>query len=80
MANRKAIVAMINGSIHIDPSDVYRVDLNKIKAQAEKITGSPVSVTIAPINQWMPKSGTEALMKQALKDLGIKSKLPNVVQ
>lgn len=77
MTNRKAIVALINGCICIDPSDAERVDMDKIKAEALKALGKPVNVVIAPINEWMPKSGTEALMNEAMKDL-IPSKLPTV--
>jgi hypothetical protein len=72
MANSKAIVAFINGNIYIDPSDVSRVDIEKIKSKIlEQLGSKEVSVIVAPIYQWMPKSGTQALMNQALKDLGI---------
>ena len=71
MTNRKAIVALINGVIHVDPSDVNRVDIGKIQAEALKVIGKPVPIKAAPLQQWMPSSGTEAIKKEVLKDLGI---------
>lgn len=71
MMNRKAIVALIDGNIYIDPSDVNRVDIGRIKAEAFKVTGKPVEIKIAPLQQWMPSSGTKAITNEVLKDLGI---------
>ena len=48
MVSRKAIVALINGCIHIDPVDVPRVDMDKIQAEAIKALGKPVEVVVAP--------------------------------
>ena len=76
MVARKAIVALINGCIHIDPVDVPRVDMEKIQAEAVKALGKPVEVVIAPINEWMPASGTKALMDEAMKKF-LPPTLPN---
>lgn len=67
MANRKAIVALINGSIYIDPSDASKEVFEKIQSQFDKT----IKVVVAPINEWMPQIGTKALMNEAMKDLGI---------
>jgi len=67
MADRKAIVAIINGAICIDPSDVEKVDIEKIKEEAKKACKQSLEVRIAPIQEWMPKSGTEAIMNEAMK-------------
>ena len=76
MVARKAIVALINGCIHIDPVDVPSVDMEKIQAEAIKALGKPVKVVVAPINEWMPESGTQALMKEAM-DKFVPHVLPN---
>lgn len=67
MVNRKAIVALINGCIYIDPSDVEYANMDKIKAEALKALGKPLEVVVAPINEWMPTSGTKTLMDEAMK-------------
>ena len=69
MTARKAIVALINNRIHIDPNDLPRVDMDKIQEQAAKTLGHAVEVVVAPINTWMPESGTKALMEEAMKPL-----------
>lgn len=75
MVNRKAVVALIDGRIYIDPSDVSNVDIEKIKAEAKKALGrNDIEIVVKPIATWMPAVGTEALMNQALKDLGIHDK------
>ena len=71
---RKAILAVINGNIHIDPSDVGTVNIEVIKSQIFKATGKTVGVKIEPIKKWMPISGTEALMKEAIKDMNLHKK------
>jgi len=76
MVARKAIVALINGCIHIDPVDVPRVDMEKIQAEAIKALGKPVKVVVSPINEWMPESGTQAIMDEAMKKF-LPPTLPN---
>ena len=65
---RKAIVAMINGSLYIDPSDATKEMIEKLQAKIDK----SVKIVVAPIQSWMPESGTEALMNQAMKTIGNK--------
>jgi hypothetical protein len=74
MSNRKAIVALIGNNIYIDPSDVKRVDIAKVKAEAYKTVGKEIGVKILPLQLWMPSSGAEAITKEVLKDLGINQK------
>lgn len=68
---RKAITAMINGSLYIDPMDAARVNLDAIKEKAKLAFKRDVPIVIAPIQTWMPKTGTEAIMNEVKKDLGI---------
>ena len=62
---RKAIVAMINGALYIDPSDATKETLEKLQAKFDV----DVKVVVAPIQTWMPESGTKALMNEAMKSL-----------
>lgn len=68
---RKAITAMINGSLYIDPIDAARANLEAIKEKAKLVLKHDVPIVIAPIQTWMPKTGTEAIMNEVKKDLGI---------
>ena len=65
---RKAIVAMINGALYIDPSDATKETLEKLQAQFD----TTVKVVVAPIQSWMPESGAKALMNEAMKSFGHK--------
>lgn len=70
---RKVVMAMINGALHIDPSDVENVDLESVKAQLKEKFHKDVPINIAPIDTWMPQSGTEALMEEAMKEMAMKN-------
>ena len=72
---RKAITAMINGSLYIDPIDAARVNLDVIKEKAKITFKRDIPIVVAPIQTWMPKSGTEAIMNEVKKDLGIPSSI-----
>ena len=65
MNNRKVVMAMVNGELYIDPSDVENVDLDSIKEKLKEKYGNEIKINIAPISTWMPKDGTEAIMRQA---------------
>ena len=67
MAKRKAILALIDGAVYVDPADAKPETFEKI----EKQFGKEVKVIIAPIQMWMPESGVRALIKEIKKDLGI---------
>ena len=77
MTNRKAIIAMINGVVHIDPSDMERPNIEVIKQKVKETFKKDVPIVVAPIQTWMPASGTQALINEAMKDLGIQVKKPN---
>jgi hypothetical protein len=77
MANRKTIIAMINGVVHIDPSDMERSNIEVIKQKVKETFKKDVPIVVAPIQTWMPASGTQALINEAMKDLGIQVKKPN---
>ena len=64
---RKAIMAIINGSLYIDPADASRENINELKEKAFKSIGKIIPVIVSPITQWMPKSGTAALIKEVMK-------------
>lgn len=71
MNNRKVVMAMVNGELCIDPSDVEKVDLNSIKEKLKEKYGNEIKINIAPISTWMPKDGTEAIMKQAMDKMSL---------
>lgn len=66
---RKVVMAMIGGALHIDPSDVENVDLESVKVQLKEKFHKDIPINIAPIDTWMPTSGTEALMEEAMKEM-----------
>lgn len=70
---RKVVMAMIGGALHIDPSDVENVDLESVKAQLKEKFHKDIPINIAPIDTWMPTSGTEALMEEAMKEMSMKN-------
>lgn len=67
---RKAVTAIINGSLYIDPNDASKEKIEAIKEKVFKLIGKDINVIIAPIKEWMPSSGTEALMKEAIRNAG----------
>ena len=69
--NRKVVMAMVNGALCIDPSDVEKVDLESIKVKLREKYGSEIKINVAPISTWMPEDGTEAIMKQAMDKMSI---------
>ena len=62
---------MINGSLYIDPMDAARVNLDTIKEKAKLALKHDVPIVVAPIQTWMPKTGTEAIINEVKKDLKI---------
>ncbi len=68
---------MINGAVHIDPSDMERPNIEVIKQKVKETFKTDVPIVVAPILTWMPASGTQALINEAMKDLGIPVKKPN---
>ena len=69
--NRKVVMAMVNGALCIDPSDVENVDLESIKVKLREKYGNEIKINIAPIATWMPEDGTEAIMKQAMDKMSL---------
>ena len=76
--NRKVVLAIVNGSLCIDPSDVGKVDMPSIKAQLREKYGKDIPINVAPIETWMPESGTEALMKEAADKMAEKCLIPKM--
>ena len=71
--NRKVVMAMVNGALCIDPSDVEKVDLESIKAKLREKYVNDIKINIAPIATWMPEDGTQAIMKQAMDKMSLNS-------
>lgn len=67
--SKKAIIAIINGELYIDPSDVEKLNTPELKAQLREKYGDTIKVNVAPIKEWMPASGTETLMKEAMEEM-----------
>lgn len=67
--DEKVIIAMANGALHIDPSDVSKVNLEEIKSKMKEKLGYVIPIVVAPISFWMTESGTEALMEEAVKKM-----------
>lgn len=67
--SKKAIIAIINGELYIDPSDVEKLNTPELKKQLREKYGDTIKVNVAPIKEWMPASGTETLMKEAMEDM-----------
>jgi len=67
--NKKVVLAMVNGSLCIDPSDVENVNLTNIKASLKEKYGKEIPIVVAPISTWMPDCGTEAVMDLASKEM-----------
>lgn len=67
--SKKTIIAIINGELYIDPSDVEKLNTPELKKQLREKYGDTIKVNIAPIKEWMPASGTEALMKEAMEEM-----------
>lgn len=65
---RKTIMAIINNALYIDPSDTDKANIEIIKDKAFKAIGQRLDVIVRPINEWMPSTGTEALMKAAAEE------------
>ena len=74
--SKKAIIAIIGGELYIDPSDVEKLNTPELKKQLREKYGDAIKVNIAPIKDWMPASGTEALMKEAMAEM-VKKITPN---
>ncbi len=70
LTRRKAIVAMINGSLFIDPSDATKEVMEKLQKQYDE----NVKIVVAPIQTWMPAIGTKTLMEEAVKCLNSPNK------
>ena len=79
MTGKKAIVAMINGELYIDPSDANILNTESFKKQLYARYGTNIKVNIAPIKEWMPASGTKALMDEAIRDMSTKGISPKPV-
>jgi hypothetical protein len=69
--SKKAIIAIINGELYIDPSDVDKLNAPELKKQLREKYGEAIKVNVAPIKDWMPASGTEALMKEAMEEMAL---------
>ncbi len=69
--SRKVVMAMVNGALCIDPSDVEKVDLDSIKAKLREKYGNEIKINVAPISTWMPEDGTQAIMKQAMDKMSL---------
>ena len=67
--NKKVVLAMVNGSLCIDPSDVEKVNLTNIKTTLKEKYGKEIAIVVAPISTWMPDCGTEAVMDLASKEM-----------
>ena len=67
--SKKAIIAIINGELYIDPSDVEKLNTPELKTQLREKYGDTIKVNVAPIKEWMPSSGTETLMKEAMEEM-----------
>lgn len=67
--SKKAIIAIINGELYIDPSDVEKLNTPELKTQLREKYGDTIKVNVAPIKEWMPASGTETLMKEAMEEM-----------
>ena len=65
---RKTIMAIINNALYIDPSDTDKANIEIIKDKAFKVIGQRLDVIVRPINEWMPSTGTEALMTAAAEE------------
>ena len=63
---------MINGELYIDPSDVDTLNVESFKKELYKRYGTNIKVNIAPIKEWMPASGTQAIMNEAIRDMSTK--------
>ena len=74
--SKKAIIAIIGGELYIDPSDVEKLNTPELKKQLREKYGDTIKVNIAPIKDWMPASGTETLMKEAMAEM-VKKITPN---
>ena len=70
--DRKVIMAMVDGTLCIDPSDVGRVDIQSIKVKLKEKYGEDVPVKVAPITSWMTESSTETLMREAMDKMSTK--------
>lgn len=70
--DRKVILAMVDGTLCIDPSDVGRVDIQSIKVKLKVKYGKDVPVKVAPIASWMTESSTETLMREAMDKMSTK--------
>lgn len=68
---RKTIMAIINNALYIDPSDADKVNIESIKEKAFSAIGQRLDVVVRPINEWMPSTGTEALMRAAAKEIAL---------
>ncbi len=69
--SRKVVMAMVNGALCIDPSDVEKVDLESIKVKLREKYGNEIKINVAPISTWMPEDGTQAIMKQAMDKMSL---------
>jgi len=67
--SKKVVLAMVNGSLCIDPSDVEKVNLAGIGAALKEKYGKDIPIVVAPISTWMPDCGTEAVMDLASKEM-----------
>ena len=67
--SKKAIIAIIGGELYIDPSDVEKLNTPELKTQLREKYGDTIKVNVAPIKEWMPASGTETLMKEAMEEM-----------
>lgn len=70
--SKKVVLAMVNGALCIDPSDVGKVNLVDIKTRLREEYGTDIPVNVAPISTWMPDCGTEALMEEAMQKMTAK--------
>ena len=70
--DRKIIMAMVDGTLCIDPSDVGRVDIQSIKVKLKEKYGKDVPVKVAPITSWMTEISTETLMRDAMDKMSTK--------
>ena len=69
---RKAITALIGNTLFIDPIDKDNVNVEAMRATVEPIIQERMHVSYMPINAWMPKTGTKAIMDAAIKKLNAK--------
>ena len=67
--DKKVVMAMVNGALCIDPSDIDKVDLKATSAMLKEKYGHEIPIKVAPISTWMPDCGTEAVMDLAAKEM-----------